>query len=217
MEKKIIGLSDSCDSIYLYSNLDQFGNVDSSNIYNYEQFNLVIGTDEFEKSTEIAISKDFAELLVDNVEDVLGMQIMLGTSGNQKAYSVKGVFESITAERRINKDAFEKIDNFTENDRLKYTVLTSKDAIYDYITSEYDIYVFFDNDQEYSEYKNILLSLEGDENISNKFSCITHEDVNEMNQAEWSSYTDIKCALMIVISFISGISRHYLCVILFQR
>ena len=49
IQYNLIGLNDSCDDIYIYSNLDQFGNEDNSNIYNYEKFNIIMGTDKFKK------------------------------------------------------------------------------------------------------------------------------------------------------------------------
>lgn len=202
----LMGLSGSSDNIYVYSNLDQYGNVDSSNIYNYEKFNIIAGTDKLKNNTEIVISEDLAKMLAGNVEDALGIQIMMALSGSQKVYTVAGIYESLTAERRINKDLYENMDSNMDDEALIYTVLISEQAIPEHFVTGYDIYVFYDNQEEYMEYKDILNALKRNENISNKFSCITAEDIAEDNKAEWSACTDIKCALLLVVSLISGIS-----------
>ncbi len=206
----LIGLEEYCDNLYLYAGLSDDMGVDYSNIYGFEQFHLICGTGEFLNDRQVIISEEYALLLGEEVEDCLGMQITINTSTCGQLYTIIGVYEQVLSATRINRDTFATlnagVDSIDDDTSLVFTVLIPVGGVSDESYNKYWSYLFYYTSVDYASYVGQLASIVNTDGYLGYLSYMTPDTIADTIVDARSDNILIKCALMLVVAIISGIS-----------
>ena len=212
----VISISEFVDGAYIYSRLDAYGNNDPSNEYNYEKFELVAGTGEFTTKNEVIISEEYANLLADDINDVLGMQIEMGYNGPMQVYTVIGIYRQNLTETRMNDEVYNKINSLTlknaedfmkdGHNNIIFTVIAPINSLPAECYQGYGLYVFFENNLEYEKLQMQLMKFELNNQLQSYYSYISPESLEIDADYKWTSNSQIKAVLMLTVAVISGIS-----------
>lgn len=201
------------DNIFIHSSLEKFGNEDISNTYNFEKYEMLVGRSNFQSEKEVVISESHANRLASDLNDVLGMQIFMGKNGVLNAYTVIGVYKDVLTECKLNKRVYQELSEIGKSEYKKSldnsivnTLFVSDNAFDDKEIDSWDMYLYYDDEEEYEDYISKLLQMSGETSFANKFEYKTSKKIEVFNKYEWSANLQIKALLMFIIALISGIS-----------